>query len=110
MPYNDIIARCRNSHAWSYQSLAIGNAPPRILLIETSGRAGSVALAEGAELLRLRQLDEGRRHARDLAPGVAGLLAEQGWTPDRLSAVVVSLGPGSYTGLRVGIMSAKIVA
>jgi tRNA threonylcarbamoyladenosine biosynthesis protein TsaB len=85
-------------------------AEPRLLILETSGRAGQVALARGGVLLGARRLDEARRHARDLAPAVRELLAEQGWRPRDLSAVLVSRGPGSYTGLRVGIMSAKALA
>jgi len=81
--------------------------PPRLLILETSGRVASVALAEGGRLLGTRRLDEASRHARDLAPAVAGLLAEQGWRPRDVHAVLVSRGPGSYTGLRVGVMSAK---
>jgi tRNA threonylcarbamoyladenosine biosynthesis protein TsaB len=84
--------------------------PPRLLILETSGRRGQVALAEGATLLAVRWLEEARRHARDLAPAVAELLAEQQWKPRDVSAVLVSLGPGSYTGLRVGVMSAKTFA
>jgi tRNA threonylcarbamoyladenosine biosynthesis protein TsaB len=82
----------------------------RVLLIETSGRAGQVGLAVGPDIVASRQLDEGRRHARDLAPAVAGLLREQGWKPIDVQMVMVSRGPGSYTGLRVGIMSAKTFA
>lgn len=83
---------------------------PRLLILETSGRAGKVALAEGRHLLAARRLDESRRHARDLAPAVAELLAQAGWKPTDVHAVVVGRGPGSYTGLRVGIMSAKTFA
>jgi tRNA threonylcarbamoyladenosine biosynthesis protein TsaB len=83
---------------------------PRLLLLETSGRAGLVALAEGESLLATQRLDEARNHARDLAPAVADLLAAAGWKPRDVSAVVVSRGPGSYTGLRVGVMSAKTLA
>jgi tRNA threonylcarbamoyladenosine biosynthesis protein TsaB len=83
---------------------------PRLLLIETSGRVAQVALAEGEALLAARRLDEARRQARDLAPAVAELLAGAGWKPGDVSAVVVSRGPGSYTGLRVGVMSAKVFA
>jgi tRNA threonylcarbamoyladenosine biosynthesis protein TsaB len=83
---------------------------PRFLLLETSGRVGLVALAEGAVLRAQRRLDETRRHARDLAPAVADLLREQGWKARELSAVIVGRGPGSYTGLRVGLMSAKTLA
>jgi tRNA threonylcarbamoyladenosine biosynthesis protein TsaB len=83
---------------------------PRLLLIETSGHSGFVAVALGAELRGARRLDEARRHARDLAPAAAELLAAQGWRPRDVQAVVVGRGPGSYTGLRVGIMAAKAFA
>ncbi len=85
-------------------------AAPRVLILETSSRTGQVALALGDELRGVRHLDEARRNARDLAPATAALLAEQGWRPRDLQAVIVSRGPGSYTGLRVGIMSAKTFA
>jgi tRNA threonylcarbamoyladenosine biosynthesis protein TsaB len=81
-----------------------------LLILETSGRVGWVAVAEGALLRAAHRLDEARRHARDLAPRVADLLAAQGWRPRDLDAVLVSLGPGSYTGLRVGLASAKTLA
>jgi tRNA threonylcarbamoyladenosine biosynthesis protein TsaB len=83
---------------------------PRLLIIETSGRSGQVALALGERLLQSRYLDETRRHARDLAPAVAELLRQQAWRPRDVQGVIVSIGPGSYTGLRVGIMSAKTFA
>jgi tRNA threonylcarbamoyladenosine biosynthesis protein TsaB len=83
---------------------------PRLLIVETSGRVGQVALAEGDDLKRSRRLEESRRHARDLVPAVADLLTAQGWQPRDLQGVIVSRGPGSYTGLRVGIMSAKTFA
>lgn len=83
---------------------------PRTLLVETSTRLGLVALAEGSKILGFRQLEEARRHARDLAPAVWEMLQEQGWKPQDIQVVIVSKGPGSYTGLRVGIMSAKTIA
>lgn len=84
--------------------------PLRLLLIETSGHVGRVGLAAGPDLLAERTLDETRRHARDLTPTAAALLADHGCRPRDLTGVVVSLGPGSYTGLRVGVMSAKAIA
>ncbi len=83
--------------------------PPRLLILETSHQPGVVALADGAPgRAPIRRLDEARcRHARDLAPTLKELLAELGWSAKQLDGVVVSLGPGSYTGLRVGVMSAK---
>lgn len=85
-------------------------AVPRLLILETSSRTAHVALALGDELRGVRRLDESRRNARDLAPAVGSLLAEQRWRPRDIQAVIVSRGPGSYTGLRVGIMSAKTFA
>ena len=83
---------------------------PRMLLLETSHRVGQVALAHGERIVGRRTLDEARRHARDLAPAIDALLKEQGWRAKELDAVAVSRGPGSYTGLRVGAMSAKTLA
>src|SRR2546430_466064 len=83
---------------------------PRLLILETSGRRALVGVAAGGRVLGVRVLEEGRRNARDLAPAVAALLREQGWAARGLDAVLVSRGPGSYTGLRVGVMSAKTLA
>lgn len=84
--------------------------PPRLLLLETSSQPGLVGLAEGPQLLNQHRLESGRNHARDLAPAVTSLLTQQNWQPNQFSAVIVGRGPGSYTGLRVGIMSAKTIA
>jgi tRNA threonylcarbamoyladenosine biosynthesis protein TsaB len=83
---------------------------PRLLILETSGKVGCVAVAEGTQIAEVRNLEESRRHARDLAPAVAELCAARSWRVRDLDAVFVSLGPGSYTGLRVGIMTAKMLA
>jgi tRNA threonylcarbamoyladenosine biosynthesis protein TsaB len=69
-----------------------------------------VGVAQGDELRGVRRLDKACRHTRDLAPSVAELLAQEGWRPRDVEAVIVSRGPGSYTGLRVGISSAKAFA
>jgi tRNA threonylcarbamoyladenosine biosynthesis protein TsaB len=83
---------------------------PRLLILETSLRVGQVALAAGEAIVGARTLDESRRHARDLTPAIQLLLAEQKWRARELDGVIVSRGPGSYTGLRVGIMSAKTLS
>jgi tRNA threonylcarbamoyladenosine biosynthesis protein TsaB len=86
------------------------NVDDRFLIIDTAHRRGQVALASGPRVLSIRLLDESRRHARDLAPAVQDLLHEQGWRPASITGVIVSRGPGSYTGLRVGLVSAKTLA
>src|SRR5207253_4227955 len=109
-----IMRRARQRLSEGSQSLIVNfvsnSLQPRVLILETSVRTGQVALAHGEELLGVLRLDEARRHARDLAPALAELLAQQGWKARELDAVFVSRGPGSYTGLRVGIMSAKTLS
>src|SRR5438128_2592286 len=80
------------------------------LMIETSGKVGRVGLARGDGVVRAVELDATRRHARDLAPSVGDVLKDGGLKPTDLTGVMVSTGPGSYTGLRVGVMSAKALA
>ncbi|MBX9622491.1 MAG: tRNA (adenosine(37)-N6)-threonylcarbamoyltransferase complex dimerization subunit type 1 TsaB [Gemmataceae bacterium] len=80
------------------------------LIVETSGRAGAVGLARAGAVVRTHALDEARRHARDLAAAAGGLLGAEGLKPADVGGVTVSVGPGSYTGLRVGVMSAKAFA
>lgn len=82
----------------------------KCLLLETSGLAGHVGISAGAQLLGRCRLDETRRHARDLAGAVQQLLAGQNWNPRDIDLVIVSRGPGSYTGLRVGLASAQAFA
>ena len=79
-----------------------------VLGIETSGRAGSVALHEDGVILCEIELNAtGRRHARTLIPEIQNLFSRTSRNFDELDGVAVSLGPGSFTGLRVGIVCAK---
>lgn len=78
-----------------------------ILSIETGTDICSVGLARDGELLSLRESCEGRDHARNLALFVDELLRETEISPDELDAVAVGKGPGSYTGLRIGVSFAK---
>jgi tRNA threonylcarbamoyladenosine biosynthesis protein TsaB len=80
------------------------------LLIETSGRVGKVGLARGGSVVRTAELDASRRHARDLTAAVDAILKAESLGPRDLTGVMGSVGPGSYTGLRVGVMTAKALA
>ena len=76
--------------------------------IETSGREGSIALLRDDELLSSRSLSqEGRRHARTLVHELKALLDESQLAPAECDVLAVSRGPGSFTGLRVGVVCAK---
>ncbi|MBE6205327.1 MAG: tRNA (adenosine(37)-N6)-threonylcarbamoyltransferase complex dimerization subunit type 1 TsaB [Rikenellaceae bacterium] len=78
-----------------------------ILCIETGTDICSVGLARDGELISLRESDQGRDHAKRLGVFVDELLRETGVMPDELDAVAVGKGPGSYTGLRIGVSFAK---
>jgi len=79
-----------------------------ILCIETGTTTCSVALSKGKELLDvIENHDSSNNHAQHLTVFIEQLLDKQGIVADDLSAVAVSKGPGSYTGLRIGVSVAK---
>jgi tRNA threonylcarbamoyladenosine biosynthesis protein TsaB len=78
----------------------------RILAIETATSLGSVALLDGDEVVREITERVPQRHLEWLAPAVAGVLEASGWRPGDVQGVVVSRGPGTFTGLRIGIATA----
>ena len=80
--------------------------PPLILGIDTATSHCSVALFEGRELLSFRESAE-IDHSQRLAPFINELLEEGGLQVSNLSALAVMAGPGSYTGLRIGVSIAK---
>ena len=79
----------------------------RIILIETSTSLCSVALAENGDITAYRESSAPKAHASLTAVFVQEVLAERGVTLADCDAVCVSKGPGSYTGLRVGVSTAK---
>ena len=81
----------------------------RILALETSGTSGSVALWDATSPNPPQQWDlpSDARSARTLAPIVQLALNERSWKPTEIELVAVTSGPGSFTGLRVGVVMAK---
>lgn len=81
-----------------------------ILGIETSSPGGSVALARDGETVIEIPLDRGLAHGRNLVPALQALLDRAGLTPQELDLIAVTQGPGSHTGLRVGLTAARTLA
>jgi len=82
----------------------------RILALETSDKTGAVAALCDTNLLAELMLDHRQRSAQSLAPAIQTLLKQVGWPPRNVQLVAVSVGPGSFTGLRVGVTTAKVFA
>jgi tRNA threonylcarbamoyl adenosine modification protein YeaZ len=80
------------------------------LALDTSTPAITVAVLDGVVALAEATTEVGNQHGEALAPAISALLDHAGVRPDDLSAVAVGLGPGPFTGLRVGIMTAAALA
>ena len=78
--------------------------------METTGRQGQVALALGGQVVARDAFAAGARHAADLMPMIDRLCRAQGWSPASIGDVYVSVGPGAFTGMRVGVTLAKTLA
>jgi tRNA threonylcarbamoyladenosine biosynthesis protein TsaB len=82
----------------------------RVLALETTDKTGTVAALSDSNLLEELALEPTRRSAQTLAPAIELLLKHVGWRPPDVQLVGVSIGPGSFTGLRVGVTMAKVFA
>ena len=82
----------------------------RVLALETSGRTGSVALARQGTVLSEEEFPHGLKHAAGIIPIIDRMCRSAGWGPWDIDEIYVSIGPGSFTGLRVGVTVAKSLA
>ncbi|MCE1200970.1 MAG: tRNA (adenosine(37)-N6)-threonylcarbamoyltransferase complex dimerization subunit type 1 TsaB [Bacteroidia bacterium] len=80
---------------------------PKILLIETSTEVCSVGISDNGHVVSLREKRDQKSHASSLALFIEQALSDAAMQPQMLDAVAVSSGPGSYTGLRIGVSTAK---
>ena len=82
----------------------------KILAFDTSSTALSVALLEDEKLVAESTVTVKKNHSISLMPTIDFLVAQAGWQPSDLERIVVAQGPGSYTGLRVAVATAKTLA
>ena len=78
-----------------------------LLAIDTATSAGSVAVSAGDSILALRTFQAPREHSRRLFPEIDQALDDAGGQRGQIGAVAVTIGPGSFTGLRIGLSAAK---
>jgi tRNA threonylcarbamoyladenosine biosynthesis protein TsaB len=81
-----------------------------ILHIETATPVCSTAISRNGELLDIRETNDPRSHASRLTPFIEDLMTSNNISYTSLDAVSISMGPGSYTGLRIGVSTAKGIA
>jgi tRNA threonylcarbamoyladenosine biosynthesis protein TsaB len=81
-----------------------------VLALDTSTAQVSVAFGDDGRVLGSVQIAGGRRHAEQLAPAIDYLRTECDVELERLAAIAVGIGPGLFTGLRVGVTTAKVMA
>ncbi|MCX5778875.1 MAG: tRNA (adenosine(37)-N6)-threonylcarbamoyltransferase complex dimerization subunit type 1 TsaB [Elusimicrobia bacterium] len=82
----------------------------KILAIETSGHTMSVALAENNTLVSELFRHAGLKHSEQLLPSIDRVLHEAGWVLRDIGKIAVTTGPGSFTGIRVGLSCARTLA
>jgi len=81
-----------------------------VLAFDTATDVVTVAIGRDGEPLGALRLASGREHAERLVPAIRTLVADTGVGLDRLAAIAVGIGPGRFTGLRVGVTTAKVMA
>lgn len=80
------------------------------MAVETSTLAGGVALLDGERVIGEYLLDVRITHSERLMPAIDRLLGDAGWTTASLEGLAVAVGPGSFTGLRIGLSAVKGLA
>lgn len=82
----------------------------KILAIDTSSKICSVAILENEEIIDEINLDNGRTHSENLMPMIAEILAKNNLKLENIDLISCSIGPGSFTGIRIGVASVKAMA
>lgn len=83
---------------------------PRAIAIETSGQEGSIAAVVGDKVGEEVRFPHGLQHAAQIVPIIDRICRGHNWTPRDIQELYISIGPGSFTGLRIAVTLAKTMA
>ena len=82
----------------------------KILSIDTSSKICSTAILENDKVMAEINLDDGKTHSENLMPMVAEILSQNNLTLADIELIACCVGPGSFTGIRIGVASVKAMA
>ncbi len=82
----------------------------KLLIIDTSSKTASMALSDGGRVICDAFVNNGYTHSETVLPMIDGMMKTAGWKPEELEGIGVVSGPGSFTGLRIGVAMAKGMA
>ncbi len=82
----------------------------KVIGIETSGSIGSVAVCNDDTIVGRKTFGRKLNHGKEIVSSLKTIFDEIKWEPNDVDLIAVSIGPGSYTGLRIGITCAKTLA
>ena len=82
----------------------------KVVGIETSGLIGNIAVCDGDTVVGKKTYGKNFSHGKEIVSSLESIFNEIKWDPNDIDLIAVSIGPGSYTGLRIGVTCAKTLA
>ncbi len=82
----------------------------KVVGIETSSLIGSIAVCDGSAIVGKKTFGKHLNHGKEIVSSLESIFNEINWDPKDIDLIAVSIGPGSYTGLRIGVTCAKTIA
>ena len=82
----------------------------KVVGIETSGLIGNIAVCDGNTVVGKKTYGKNLSHGKEIVSSLESIFNEIKWEPNDIDLIAVSIGPGSYTGLRIGVTCAKTLA
>jgi len=82
----------------------------KVVGIETSGLIGNIAVCDGSTVVGKKTYGKNFSHGKEIVSSLKSIFNEIKWEPNDIDLIAVSIGPGSYTGLRIGVTCAKTLA